>query len=134
MSRKTSNVRANDSERNELDVCHRILSDLDFQQHRMSALIHVREKLMNRKHNVIVFNALQTLFHLTAYLAMPRVFGSSLLVGISRPFHRSPSSQNHRSASVCLVETRPHRIRSNFLVDRSSSACLAVRESDERWC
>ena len=59
--------------------------DADFQQHRMSALIHVREKLMNRKHNVIVFNALQTLFNLTSYLAMSRVFGSSLLADLS-PF------------------------------------------------
>ncbi|CAF3131856.1 unnamed protein product [Rotaria sp. Silwood2] len=45
-----------------------------FQQHRMSALIHIREKLMNRKHNVIVFNALHTLFTLSSYLAIPRVY------------------------------------------------------------
>ncbi|CAF0891418.1 unnamed protein product [Rotaria sordida] len=45
-----------------------------FQQHRMSALIHIREKLMNRKHNVIVFNALHTLFILSSYLAIPRVY------------------------------------------------------------
>ncbi|CAF2131488.1 unnamed protein product [Rotaria magnacalcarata] len=45
-----------------------------FQQHRMSALIHIREKLMNRKHNVVVFNALHTLFTLSSYLAIPRVY------------------------------------------------------------
>jgi hypothetical protein len=42
----------------------------------MSALIHIREKLMNRKHNVIVFNALHTLFTLSAYLSIPRIYGS----------------------------------------------------------
>lgn len=41
----------------------------------MSALIHIREKLMNRKHNVIVFNALHTLFILCSYLSIPRVYG-----------------------------------------------------------
>ncbi|CAF1107116.1 unnamed protein product [Rotaria sp. Silwood1] len=45
-----------------------------FQQHRMSALIHIREKLMNRQHNVIVFNALHTLFTLSSYLAIPRIY------------------------------------------------------------
>ena len=54
-----------------------IFSPIDFQQHRMSALIHIREKLLNRKHNIIVFNALQVLFILLSYLAMPRLFGSS---------------------------------------------------------
>ncbi|CAF0888053.1 unnamed protein product [Adineta ricciae] len=44
-----------------------------FQQHRMSALIHVREKLLHRKHNVIVFNALHTLFMLSSYLSIPKV-------------------------------------------------------------
>ncbi|CAF4146574.1 unnamed protein product, partial [Adineta steineri] len=48
--------------------------ELYFQQNRMSALIHVREKLMNRKHNVIVFNALHTLFILSSYLSIPRVY------------------------------------------------------------
>lgn len=41
----------------------------------MSALIHIREKLMSRKHNVIVFNALRTLFTLSSYLAIPKVYG-----------------------------------------------------------
>lgn len=49
----------------------------DFQQHRMSALIHIREKLLNRKHNVIVFNALHTLFTLASYLSIPRIYGES---------------------------------------------------------
>ena len=53
-----------------------LILSLDFQQHRMSALIHLREKLMNRKHNIIVFNALRTLFTVLSYLAMPRLFGS----------------------------------------------------------
>jgi hypothetical protein len=74
-----SNVSANHRDAREVVHFH-VSLDADFQQHRMSALIHVREKLMNRKHNVIVFNALQTLFNLTSYLAMPRVFGSLLVV------------------------------------------------------
>jgi hypothetical protein len=49
----------------------------------MSALIHLREKLMNRKHNVIVFNALHTLFTLASYLSIPRIYGKICLWNIS---------------------------------------------------
>lgn len=49
----------------------------DFQQHRMSALIHVREKLLNKKHNVIVHNSLETLFTLLSYLSIPKISGSN---------------------------------------------------------
>jgi len=45
----------------------------------MSALIYLREKLMNRKHNIIVFNALRTLFTLTSYLSIPRIYGICLI-------------------------------------------------------
>lgn len=46
----------------------------------MSALIHLREKLLNRKHNVIVYNALHTLFTLSSYLSIPRIYGEIYLL------------------------------------------------------